>query len=378
MYDAIVIGVGGMGSATLWHLARSNCKVLGLERFDIPNRFGSSHGSTRIIRLAYSEGPGYIPLLQAAYRYWEEIEQVSGTSILHKTGGLDIGHEDSWTVRGSLESCREHQIAFGELDAMEVNRRFPGYRLPTSMAAVYQRDGGYLLSERAIATFADAARENGAEIHTNEPVQHWERGSSALRVETAIGEYRTKRLVITAGPWIGKLCPALNSMCKPQRQVMLWTQPTSPKAFTPNRFPVFNMEAPLGRFYGFPDHEGEGFKIGKYYHRLQAVDNPDGLDRECHPEDETILREGIEEYFPLANGATRRMAACMFTNTHDKDFILDRAPGENNVFVAGGFSGHGFKFCSAIGKVMADFCLHRASAWDIQRFSLGKVRDSYR
>jgi sarcosine oxidase len=374
MYDAIVIGVGGMGSATLYHLARSGCKVLGLERFGIPHAFGSSHGSTRVIRLAYCEGSEYVPLLRAAYRYWRDLESVSGQAILHQTGGLDIGPEGGSTVEGSRKSCIEHGLAFEELSGSEVNERFPGYRLPSAMRAILQPDGGYLLSEVAIEAYASAALALGAEVVTDVVVRGWTQHSSAIRVDTTNGQFEARKLVVTAGAWIGKLSPALRNICRAQRQVMLWTAPLHPTQFEPGRFPVFNLQAPFGRFYGFPNHRNEGFKIGKYYHLRQNVDDPDDLDRECRPEDEAVLREGIEEYFPLANGPTRRTAVCMFTNSPDEHFILDGFPGENNVFVAAGFSGHGFKFCSVFGKVMAEFCLDCPSSSDTHRFRLTRKR----
>lgn len=374
MYDAIVIGVGGMGSAALYHLSCSGCKVLGLEQFGVPHAFGSSHGSTRIIRLAYSEGNEYVPLLRAAYRYWRELEDVSGKSILHVTGGLDIGTEHSWTIQGSRASCLRHRLDFEYLDGAEVNQRYPGYRLPPSMRAVYQPDGGYLLSEAAIAAYVEAARLRGADILTDTRVLGWERGTTGPRVRTPDAVHEAKRLVITAGAWVGGLASSMGPFCRPERQVMLWTEPLDSMAFQAARFPVFNMEAPVGRFYGVPNHGSEGFKIGKYHHLRQEVRNPGELDRSCHPEDEAALREAIEEYFPQANGPARRAAACMFTNSPDGDFILDRYPGQDQVFVATGFSGHGFKFCSVVGKIMAELCLDAAPSWDIRRFRLTRDR----
>ena len=376
MYDAVVIGLGGMGSATLYHLARSGCKVLGLEQFEIGHAMGSSHGSTRIIRLAYSEGPEYVPLLRAAYRYWRELESESGLDgqLLHVTGGLDIGPEGSWTVEGSRKSCREHGLEFEELGGADVNRKFPGYRLPTSMAAIYQPGGGYLLSEAAIQAHVERAVSAGASVRSGTEALGWTRQSSGLRVETRDEAFETKRLVVTAGPWIGRLCAALRPWCQPERQVMLWTAPLDPGRFQPERFPVFNLESPLGRFYGVPDHSGQGFKIGKYHHLLQRVEEPSGMDRACQPEDEAVLREGIASYFPEADGPTRQAAACIFTNTPDGHFILDRLPGEEDAFVAAGFSGHGYKFCSVVGRIMADLCQDHAPAWDIDRFRLGSRR----
>ena len=329
LYDAIVIGVGGMGSATVYHLAKSGARVLGLERFDVPHSFGSSHGLTRIIRLAYSEGSHYVPLLREAYRLWRELEEVSGESILRVTGGLDIGPETGGMVQGSRKSCVEHDLPFEELDSSDVNRRFPGYRLPPEMYAIYQPDGGYLHCETAIRVHAAAARALGAEIATGVRVLRWERSPTGLRVETDHGCYEAGKLVITAGSWVGGLLPALGPVCRPVRQVMLWTDPLDPPGFEPERFPVFVLEGPFGNFYGFPDNQGEGFKIGKFHHLRQEVSDPDRMDRECHPEDEAVLREGIEAYFPAANGPVRRMTACMFTNSPDGHFILDRHPGND-------------------------------------------------
>ena len=377
MYDAIVIGVGGMGSAVLFHLARAGLKTLGIEQFGVPHSRGSSHGSTRIIRLAYSEGAEYVPLLRSAYVYWRELEAVSGKSILHLTGGLDIGPEKSWTVEGSRQSCLAHGLDFDELDGNEVNRRFPGCRFPASMHAVYQKQSGYLLSETAVAAYAEAARAHGAEIHTGERVLDWRRAAGGLQVETDTGTYKAARLAVTAGAWTGRLRPPLKPLCRPERQVMLWTAPAEPALFAPERFPVFNLEAPFGRFYGFPDHRGEGFKIGKYHHLRQDADDPDRLDRECGAADEAALREAAAEYFPAANGPLRAMKACLFTNSPDGHFILDRYPGEPDVFVAAGFSGHGFKFCSVIGKIIADFCLDRPPAWDIGRFRLSRFSAAF-
>jgi sarcosine oxidase len=371
-YDAIVIGVGGMGSAAVFHLAAAGAKVLGLEQFTIPHVYGSSHGSTRIIRLAYSEGDEYVPLLRSAYQYWEELEQISGKRLLFKTGGLDIGPPDSWTIQGSRQSCLTHAIPFEELAGAEVNRRFPGYRLPASLGAIFQRDGGYLLSELAVKTYAEAARAQGAEIHEQEKVLRWESDGRGVKVETDAGEYRAMRLVLTAGPWTGLVGAKLRPLCQPERQVLLWTEPLEPNLYERSAFPVFNMESPEGRYYGFPNHEGEGFKIGRYHHLEQRVDDPADIDRVCGPGDEAVLRLGIENYFPAANGATRKMTTCIFTNSPDEDFFLDRYPGEEQVFVAAGFSGHGFKFCSVVGRIMADFCLERAPAWDLTRFSVSR------
>ena len=371
MYDVIVAGVGGMGSATVYHLARRGAKVLGLERFDIPHELGSSHGVSRIIRLAYAEHPNYVPLLRRAYELWRELESQAGGRLLIVTGGFDIGEAQTSIVRGSLEACVQHDLAHEIVDAKTLRQRFPGYQLPPSMVAVYQRDAGFLLPERCIVAHVNAALQHGAEVHAREPVIEWGIGDGSVWVRTDRQTYRARRLVVTAGPWARNLVPALGELAVPERQVLIWTQPLRPEHFALGSFPIFNMEAPEGHYYGFPVYGVPGFKIGKYHHRHERVD-PDDMDRDCHPEDEAVLREAIRNYFPDANGPTLAMKTCLFTNSPDEHFILDRHPDYREVVLAAGFSGHGFKFCSVVGEIMAQLALDGGAQLDIGLFRFGR------
>ena len=373
MYDVIVIGVGGMGSATAYHLARRGATVLGLEQFDIPHDFGSSHGLSRIIRLAYAEDARYVPLLRRAYELWRELEHRAGERLLLITGGIDAGARRSGTVRGSLRSCREHHLPHEVLDASALHRRFPGYRLPSEMVAVFQQDAGFLLPERCIVAHVQAAQDLGAEIHARERVISWEVRNKRVSVRTDRGSYRAKKMIVTAGAWARNIVPELHRVAVPERQVVIWTQPLRPELFTPATFPVFNLQAPEGRFYGFPVHGVPGFKIGKYHHRRERVD-PGHVDRECHPEDEEVLRAGIRAYFPDADGPTMAMRTCLFTNSPDEHFILDTHPDHDEVAVAAGFSGHGFKFCSVVGEIMAELALDGRTHLDIEMFHLDRPR----
>jgi sarcosine oxidase len=370
-YDAIVIGVGAMGSAATYHLARRGLGTLGLEQFDIPHDRGSSHGTNRIIRMAYWEHPSYVPLLRRAYELWRDLEHASGERLLVVTGSIDAGPPDSGTVRGSLRSCELHHLPHETLDAGALHRRYPGYRLPPEMVAVYQPDGGFVLSERAIVAHVMAAQALGAEVHARERVLGWEPDGRAVRVRTDRGAYAAGRLVITAGPWAGTLVPALARAAVPERQVLIWAQPRRPEYFRLGAFPVFNMEAPEGRFYGFPVYGIPGFKFGKYHHRRERTD-PDRVDREIHPEDEAVLREGIRRYFPDADGPTMAMATCLFTNSPDEHFILDVHPELPQVCLAAGFSGHGYKFASVVGEIMADLATSGESRLDLGLFRLGR------
>jgi sarcosine oxidase len=371
-YDAIVLGIGGMGSAAAYHVARRGRRVLGIEQFGIPHEFGSSHGVTRIIRLAYSEHPSYVPLLCRAYELWREMERTSGERLMVITGGVDVGAAESETIAGSLRSCREHGLAHEELSAAEMARRFPGYRLPRELMAVYQADGGFVLPERSIVTHSAAARAMGAEIHESERVLGWDVGGDGVRVRSASGEYRAGRLVITAGAWAATCVPELRRLAAPERQVLIWTRVLRPERFAVGAFPIFNMEAEEGRFYGFPEWGVPGFKIGKYHHLREQVD-PDAMDREVHPADEDVLRAGIRRYFPDADGETLLAKTCLFTNSPDEHFLLDVLPGCPQVAVAAGFSGHGFKFAPVIGEILADFAIEGGcERWDLGLFRLGR------
>jgi sarcosine oxidase len=373
-YDSIVLGVGGMGSAALYHLARRGQRVLGIEQFSLGHEFGSSHGVTRIIRLAYAEHPSYVPLLRRAYELWREMEATAGERLLVITGGMDIGPVNGEMLKGSLRSCHEHGIAHQVLDADDVARRFPGYRLSPDMAAVYQEDGGIVLPERSIMIHVTAALALGAEVHGCERVIEWGAEGSGVAVRTDHATYRADRLVITAGPWASQLVPRLKTLAAPERQVLIWTQPLRPERFVPEVFPIFNMEAPEGRYYGFPIYGVPGFKFGRFHHRDEPVD-PDRMNREFEPEDEAILRKGIARYFPDANGPTLAMKTCLFTNSPDEHFILDLHPEFPQVSMAAGFSGHGFKFAPVIGEIMADFAIDGGcTRWDLELFRLGRFQ----
>ena len=379
-YDVIVAGVGGMGSAALFHLAQRRLSVLGLEQFDIPHELGSSHGLTRIIRLAYWEHPAYVPLLRRAYELWRELERLAGEELLVTTGSLDIGTADSRPIRGALDACERFDLPHETFDPAGLHQRFPGYRLPDNLVAVFQPDGGYLLSERCITAHVNAAQQLGATVHTNERVLGWDARGDQLSVRTDRATYTTRRLVVTAGPWAGKVVRPLQPLLTVERQVVMWLMPRRSELFLPERFPVFYLHGDHGSFYGFPLFPDLGFKIGLYHHLHQVV-NPDGVDRACHAEDERVLREGVQRYFPDADGPATLLKACLFTNTSDEHFIIDRLIDFPRIVVAAGFSGHGYKFCSVVGEILADLAVEGRTRHDISLFALERLvgqRDSAR
>ncbi|WP_244534639.1 N-methyl-L-tryptophan oxidase [Hyphomicrobium sp. CS1GBMeth3] len=374
-FDVIVAGIGAMGSQTCWHLAKRGKRVLGLDRYDIPNGMGSSHGANRIIRLSYFEHPLYVPILRRAYELWREAGQKAGEQLLYTTGSLDIGPSGSPIIEGSLESCRQHDLPHTLLTAADIGARFPGYRLPENFMAVHQPDGGFVASERAIVVAAELAMDAGAVIRGRESVLGFEplADGEGVRVRTDRGTYEAGSLVLSTGAWIGEHVPGLKETAVPERQVLGWFRPKRPELFRLGAFPVSNLKSDLGHFYQLPAWGLPGFKIGLYHH-LREKGPADALSREPNAADEQALRKGLAAFFPEADGDVLTLRTCIFTNTPDEHFILDRLPDAPQIIVASPCSGHGFKFSSAIGEILADLASGKKSAFDLSPFALSRFQ----
>ncbi|WP_266075800.1 N-methyl-L-tryptophan oxidase [Haladaptatus caseinilyticus] len=370
-YDTIVVGVGGMGSATASHLANRGQDVLGLERYDVPHAQGSSHGVTRIIRKAYYEHPDYVPLLERAYDLWRELDDGHPTQLLHTTGCIVAGPEGSEKVAGARESCEKHDIDYELLSAAEINDRYSGYDLPEDFVAVVEPEGGFLHVEQCVVAHVQSALGNNAEIRAREAVLDWEpTPDDGVRVETDKASYTTDTMVVTAGAWAANLLPTLEPRAVPERQVLGWFQPESPERYQSHSFPVFTVECEEGYFYGFPEYGVPGYKVGKYNHFREQV-NPDEM-AEPDQADERVLRDFTERYFPDAAGTTMRLETCLFTNSPDGHFIIDTLPDHPQVVVGAGFSGHGFKLSSVVGEILAELAIEGESRHDIDLFSVNR------
>ena len=371
MYDCIVIGLGGMGSASLFELSSKGQNVLGIEQFDIGHDKGSSHGLSRIIRLAYWEGIEYVPLVLRAHDRWIELEKTYNEKLLNITGALDIGLESSETISGSLKACREFDIPHEIFTSTELSKKFPAYLLPEEYSSVFQKDGGFLVPESCINLYVNESINNGADVKQNCKVLGWESDGNIVTVSTSDGNFKTKKLVITAGAWTGILQDEMSRFLTPERQVVSWFKPESPEYYNSDQFPVFNMEVPEGRYYGFPIHHYEGIKIGRYGHLNENI-NPDSISREITDLDILTLRVPMEKYFQPTNPEPLFSQVCMFTNTPDEHFVLDYLPGNDNVFIASGFSGHGFKFASVIGELISDLMVDGGTEFDLGLFSVDR------
>jgi sarcosine oxidase len=373
-YDAIVVGLGGMGSAAAYHLARRGSRVLGLEAFAPGHAAGSSHGESRIIRLAYFEHPDYVPLLRRAYALWEHLQAESGTRLLHLTGGLFVGPPDGGVLGGSLRSARTHALPHEVLDAAEIRRRFPPLRPGDPEVGLFETRAGALFPERCVAAHLRLAEASGAALRFGEPVRRWAATPGGVEVQTDAGRYAAGSVVVTAGAWLGRLLYDLRLPLQPERNLMFWLTPReTPELFEPERFPIWIWDAgESGAFYGLPHFERPGVKVARH-HSGEACD-PDTVSREPAPRDEQPVRRFVARRIPALDGPVAGAQVCLYTNTPDEHFVVDRHPDYPSVVFAGGFSGHGFKFASVMGEVLADLTLTGRTAPEAAFLSAARFR----
>lgn len=369
-YDAIVIGLGGMGSAAAYGLARRGQRVLGLEAFGQNHANGSSHGEHRIIREAYFEAPDYVPLIQRAYTLWHELEAEIGRDLLTTTGGLLLGRPESEVVSGSIESAQRHNLSYEVLTPEEVCRRFPGMRPSDDLVAVLEPKAGFLRPEECVSAHLELAGKHGAELRFHEPVLGWEADGEGVSVTTGQRTYRAGRLVIAAGPWTSELLSSLNLPLTVVRIVNAHFESTTPELFGKERCPIYLWEVPEGTYYGFPYIPGSGLKLGR--HDRHEPTGPRTIEREVQPHEVDELRHLLDTYMPGASGAVTQTLTCMYTNTPDLHFILDRHPEHPQVAYGCGFSGHGFKFASVIGEILADLAADGETCHPIRFLSAGR------
>jgi sarcosine oxidase len=369
--DVIVLGLGAMGSSAVYQLALRGLRVLGIDQFTPPHAFGSSHGKSRIIREAYFEDPLYVPLVRRAYDGWAELQARSGRRVLSRTGGLMIGAPDGVVVSGARTSAIQHRLPYEELDAAELTRRFPALRPPADAVAIWEPRAGVLDPEAAIAAQLAVAGKAGAELRFGEQVTKWRASSEGVEVTTFTGTYVAARLVICAGAWAAGLLPELALPLTIERNAVYWFDPLHPAVFAPARFPIFIHEFAPGRtWYGFADF-GDGVKVALHH---QGETTTARTVRRSVSDDEVAHMRGLmQQFLPGASGALRATTVCLYTNTPDEHFILDRHPSHPAVFIASPCSGHGFKFSVAIGEVIADEIEGNEPRFDLSPFRLSRL-----
>ena len=355
-YDCIVVGTGGVGSAALYQLAQRGVRALGIDRFPPGHDRGSSHGETRIIRLAYLEHPSYVPLLQRAFVLWDELEQRTGQQLYRETGFLQIGPTDGPTVQGALTSSREHGLTVEKLSSQEVESRYTGFRVPNTMSAVLDPRAGFLLVEPCVMAYADEAVKLSAEIRTGESVLSWQSDGSGFVVETKQQRYSAQHLILTAGAWAADFLKGLNISLEVRRKSLFWYE-TPDEAYSVDAgCPTFFYELPYGCFYGFPKKDKFGLKIAEHTGG-QPVADPLNLDQSIDPEDQRRIADVLSEYMPGVTQTCSKHAACMYTMSPDEHFIIDAHPEHEKVVYAAGLSGHGFKFVNVLAEALVELTL---------------------
>jgi sarcosine oxidase len=369
-YDVAVIGLGGMGSAAAWHLARRGHRVVGFEQFGAAHDRGSSHGQTRLVRQAYYEDARYVPLLLRAYELWDELESLTGRPALVRTGGLMVGRADGPVVTGSLASARRWDIPHQLLDRAEAARRFPTFRLGPDDMAVLEPGAGMVCPEDTVAAHVDLASSAGADLRFGTAVRGWEVTGGGVEVRTAGGPVVARHLVVCAGAWSGPLLEAVALPLVVERHVVHWFAPRGgPAPFAAGRHPAYLWEYADGaEFYGFPVLAGDSGAKVAFYHYGRPAD-PDHLDRVVTPEEADPLRAELADRIPDLPGRWLSGSACMYTVTPDHHFVIGGLPGAGErVTVAAGFSGHGFKFVPVVGEVLADLATTGTTALDLSLF----------
>jgi sarcosine oxidase len=357
-FDVIVVGLGGMGSAAAAHAASRGQRVLGVEQFQPAHDQGSSHGRSRVIRLAYFEDPAYVPLLQRAYELWRQLEGRTGRRLLQITGGLMIGRADSDVVAGSLRSAQQHHLAHEILDSAQIRARFPVFTPHRDTVALFEDQAGVVFPEEAIRAHLDVAADHGARLHFDERVEQWVAlPSGAIEVRTSRGRYEAGRLILAPGSWASAIFKADWLPLEVEPQQLYWFEPAEgPAPFTPDRFPIYIWDLDGGvQFYGFPADDDGRVKVAFFRSRVQG---------------EEAMRKALAPCLPaLAAGRLVETVSCKYTLTPDHHFVIGVHPGAENVVIASPCSGHGYKFASVIGEILSDLAVDGATRHPIALFS---------
>lgn len=369
-FDVAIIGAGAMGSAAAYHLSKTGKKILVLDQFEPPHTLGSSHGQSRIIREAYFESPLYVPLVQQAYALWHELEQASGKSLFVKTGGLMLGDKDSKVFSGAEQSAIKWNVWYEVIDSKEINKRFPAFRPAENTVALYEKNAGLLFPEACIAAHLALAAGGNTEFRFNKKVIDLSSMiDDTISIITTKENYTANKVIVSSGAWMDKIFPALQMPLTVTRQPLCWFdfEAGNPAYFSPAHFPIYIWELSKHNvFYGFPALENK-LKIAIHHNGIES--DPDTVDRDVHKEEIDHLTSIISTHFDVKVNYSHS-SVCMYTNTPSEDFIIDQHPHNKNIIIASPCSGHGFKFSSAIGKLLSEMACEVPLSFDISAFSL--------
>jgi sarcosine oxidase len=364
-HPIVVVGLGAMGAAACAHLARRGVPVVGLEQYTPAHDLGSSHGGSRLARRAYFEHPAYVPLLERAFRQWQQLGAETGVSCLHRVGVLLVGKADSAVLNGSRRSAECHDIPVRSLDPDELRATYPQFRFSSDMHALLEPGAGFVVPEHGVRAHLDLARRHGADLRYGTRVTGIDADRRIAHVCTDRGNIRARRVVVTAGAWTGKLLPTLAAAVRlePQRKHIVWFSPSDPQPFASSRLPAWAIDdggaCGPGFYYGVPTWPGQigpaGVKVGFHGHgtpvdveRFERTPDPRVIER---------FRRDVRRFLPGVGESVSGAATCLYTMSPDEHFVIDRLPGAETIVFAAGFSGHGYKFAPVIGELLADLAL---------------------
>lgn len=382
-FDAAVLGLGALGSATVFQLARRGARVLGLDRFAPPHKFGSSHGGTRITREAIGEGMHLTPLVRRSHALWKEIERETGMSVFTASGVLIISSAAKTSCThvanffdNTVKAARSHGVAHEICDAESLRRRFPQFRIGDHEIGYYEPGGGFLRPEACIAAQLELARRHGADIRLNEQVTAFTPGAGGVRIATDRGDYVAERLVAAAGPWLpGLLDSNLARLFQIFPQTQFWFTPRD-DLFRTDLFPTFiwELSGPKQAIYGFPDVDGAGVKVASEQYDVPAV--PAGALEDVTPAERRSMYDSyVAPFLPGLSAVCRHASTCFYTVTPDFGFVLDQHPASERILIASCCSGHGFKHSAALGEAVAELIVDGRSRTDLAPFSLARFSD---
>jgi len=381
--DILVIGLGAVGSSTLYQAAKLGARAIGIDRFHPPHDLGSSHGETRITRQAIGEGREYVPLVLRSNQIWEELEAATGRSLLTRNGALILqsphtvgDHHGSTSFLGdTIGAAQANRIAHEVLSTAEIGRRYPQFRLEDDETGYFEPGAGFLRPEACIETQLAQAAARGADIRTGESVTNIDVAGQSVDVTTDRATYSAGRAILAAGPWVGNFLPVhIAQHLRVYRQVLTWfALASNSEAYTPQRFPVFiwiTGNRPSDMFYGFPTIDGAGHGIKTATERYDTVIDPDQVERNVSDDEIASLHANyIASRLPDVSARCLRAATCMYTVAPVARFVLDQADEEGRVLFASACSGHGFKHSAAVGEALARRALHLPDVVNLAPFS---------
>ena len=351
IYDCIVLGVGGLGSAALYYAARKGWKTIGLDRFQPGHARGSSHGRSRIIRQAYFEHPDYVPLLLDSFQMWKEAEQLAGIRLFQQTGLLQIGNPDGPIIKGIRQSASQNQLALKEFSTDQLRKSFSIFNCRDGDVGLFEELAGFLYVEDCVRAFVDLATRLSAKVIEGVTIDGWCKTETGFEVSTDQDTWHGRRLIITAGAWASQLLPEFSTSLKVIAKHQHWFRIPDDRTNLDAGFPTFFFETDQGYFYGFPDFDGHGNKVAEHSGG-NTVQDPLSVNRELDSIDLNRVQDFIHQYFNAPRGIHREHNVCMYTMSPDEFFIVDVA--DEKLSFACGMSGHGFKFAPVLGKALVD------------------------